>query len=154
MWTLRPAEPADLEALQDFVAALSVATRVQRFFIPLRGLPAALATALVQRDPSHRFVVAEHAGAPIALGQLAIVADGARAEIALVVADGWQRRGVGTGLLACLHSEAKRRGLRELVIETLAGNRGMLALARRAGFELRAHPDDAGLRLGRRLLAT
>ena len=152
MWTIRAAEPSDLDALQRFVGALSLASRVQRFFIPLRELPATVAGALVQRDPAHRFVVAEHAGAPIGLGQFVVLDDGRRAEVALVVADGWQRRGVGSGLLARLRADAQRRGLRELVLETLAANRGMRALARRAGFQLHLHPDDAALLVGRRAL--
>jgi hypothetical protein len=36
---LRAATPVDVDALQQFVAALSMRTRVQRFVAPLPGLP-------------------------------------------------------------------------------------------------------------------
>ena len=60
---------------------------------------------------------------------------------------------MGAGLLTRLMDEAARRGLREVLLETLAGNRGMRALARRGGFELQRHPGDPDLLLGRRQLA-
>ena len=151
MWHLRTAQAKDIDALQRFVGNLSLATRVQRFFVPLRELPGELVRALRQADPAHRFFVAEAEGEPIGLGQLAM--NGEQGEVALVVADAWQSRGVGAGLLARLLDEAARRGLREVLLETLAGNRGMRALARRGGFELQRHPGDPDLLLGRRQLA-
>lgn len=152
MWHLRTAQAKDIDALQRFVGSLSLATRVQRFFVPLRELPGELVRALRQADPAHRFFIAEAEGEPIGLGQLAV--SGEQGEVALVVADAWQNRGVGARLLARLLDEAARRGLREVLLETLAGNRGMRALARRGGFELQRHPGDPDLLLGRRQLAT
>jgi len=151
-WTLRLAAPADLPALQRFIGALSLRTRVQRFFLPLRELPIEVADALSRDDPAHRFVIAEDSTHPIGLGQLAVDVGGASAEVALVVADEWQGRGVGLGLLGWLAGEACRRGLHELALETLAGNRAMQALARRAGFALQRHPTDADVVVGRRRL--
>jgi GNAT superfamily N-acetyltransferase len=152
MWTLRLAGPADLPALQGFVGTLSVRTRAQRFTIPLRELPVVVADALARDDPAHRFVVAEHGDRTIGLGQL-VVAANATAEVALVVADDWQGLGVGRGLLSWLANEARRRGLRALVLETLIGNRAMQSLARRAGFTLSRDPDDADTVVGRQDLA-
>jgi N-acetylglutamate synthase-like GNAT family acetyltransferase len=151
MWRLRSAHANDVEALQRFVGDLSPATRVQRFFVPLRELPVDLVRALRQDDPAHRFVIAETGAEPIALGQLAV--SGEQGEIALVVADAWQGNGVGSRLLARLLDEASLRGLREVVMELLIGNRGMRALARRGGFELQRHPGDPDLLFGRRRLA-
>lgn len=152
MWRLRPAEAQDVDALHRFVGDLALATRVQRFFAPLRELPAEMVRALRQNDPAHQFVIAEFEGKPIALGQLAVC--GGHGEVALVVADEWQQRGVGVRLLARLVEVASRSGLRELRLETQIGNRGMRALARSVGFELRRHPADAVLLLGRLQLAS
>ena len=148
---LRPAHAGDVEALQRFVGRLSLASRVQRFFVPLRELPAEQVRALRQADPAQRFVIAEADAEPIALGQLAV--QGEQGEIALVVADAWQGGGVGSRLLGRLLDEASRGGLREVVMHLLAGNRGMRALARRSGFDLQRDPGDADLMIGRRRLA-
>jgi acetyltransferase len=152
---LRAALPSDIDAVQRFVAALSLRSRVQRFFAPLRELPAGLASALQRNDPSHRFVVAERDGEIVGLGQYAVDAGGERCEVALVIDDRVQGLGLGRRLLARLLADAAGAGLRQAVLETLAGNAAMRALARRCGFELERHPEDPDLVLGRRpLVAT
>lgn len=154
---LREAGAADLPALQRFVAGLSLPSRRQRFFVPLAELPAPLARALQEGDPAHRFVLAEAPqaapGEILAWGLLVADASGSQGELALVVGDRWQGRGLGARLLARLLGEARAAGLREAVIETLRGNEAMRALAQRGGFRLQRHPEDGGLLLGRRPLA-
>jgi len=56
------------------------------------------------------------------------------AEFAIVLADDWQGRGLGTEMLASLIAAAKRHGVRRLKGTTLAENREMIALARKLGF--------------------
>ena len=63
------------------------------------------------------------------------------AEFALVVADSWQGRGIGSRLLAKLIEAGRRRGVKRLYGEILATNRPMLELARKLGFELGRHED-------------
>src|SRR5262245_46355774 len=65
------------------------------------------------------------------------------AEFAIVLADDWQGRGLGRKLLTNLLDAAKREGVRRLVGSTLSSNSGMLALARRLGFQLARDPDSA-----------
>ena len=142
------AEPADLPRLQRFVASLSLRTRVQRFFFPARELPRGLVRAIEQADEDHVFVVAEHDGEVVGLGQYAADRSGTRCEIALVVADAWQGRGLGGRLLARVLENASHRGLREAILETKATNDAMQSLARRAGFTLRPHPEDDDLVVG------
>ena len=149
---LRAATPADVEALQHFVAALSTRTRVQRFFAPLPGLPLALSQALQRNDPAHRFVVAERDGVIVGLGQYAVEAPQERCEVALVVDDRLQGLGLGRRLLEWLLADAGRAGLRQAVLETMAGNTAMRRLAQRCGFRLEHHPEDADLVRGWRPL--
>jgi acetyltransferase len=61
------------------------------------------------------------------------------------VADDRQRRGLGYRLILRLIEDARSAGLRYAEGEVLRHNRAMLALARRAGFEVRRHPGDATL---------
>jgi acetyltransferase len=60
---------------------------------------------------------------------------GATAEIAVVVADAWQGRGLGRRLLDALIAAARRRGVRRLVGITLSDNVAMIAPAHALGFE-------------------
>ncbi len=46
----------------------------------------------------------------------------------MVVADGWQRHGVGTALLLSLATRAQARGAVTLMLDVLAENRDMLAM--------------------------
>jgi acetyltransferase len=147
------AQRADLPRLQRFVASLSLRTRVQRFFFPARELPRALVRAIEQADEDHVFVLAEHDGEVVGLGQYAAERLEARCEIALVVADAWQDRGLGGRLLSRVLENAAQRGLREATLETKATNGAMQSLARRAGFTLLPHPEDDDLVLGWRSLA-
>jgi len=150
---LRAAVPTDIDAVQRFIAALSLRSRVQRFFAPLRELPAGMASALQRDDPAHRFIVAERDGLVVGLGQYAVDPGGERCEVALVIDDRVQGLGLGRRLLARLLADAAGAGLRQAVLETLAGNAAMRALARRCGFELERHPEDPDLVRGWRLLA-
>jgi acetyltransferase len=63
------------------------------------------------------------------------------AEFAIVVADAWHGRGIGSRLLAKLIDVARRRGVRRLYGDILAQNRPMLELARKLGFTLGRHED-------------
>lgn len=73
--------------------------------------------------------------------------DAAPHEFALVVADAWQRRGIGLRLLEKLLEVSRHAGIARVVGYTFATNEAMKSLARRAGFHLRADPDDASLTL-------
>jgi RimJ/RimL family protein N-acetyltransferase len=59
------------------------------------------------------------------------------AEVAFVVEDGCQGRGLGSRLLRLLIAAARERGIRTLVAHTLPGNTRMRRLLERAGYPLR-----------------
>ena len=156
--TVRVAQPSDIGPLQQLYASLSTQTRAQRFFSPLRELPRALLNALECGDPAHRFLVIEGPEAKgdralLGLGQYAVELAQSRCELALLIADDWQGCGLGGRLLDQLLQDAGASGLRQARLETLHGNLAMLALARRAGFSVRTHPEDPLLLLACRALA-
>ena len=156
--TVRAAQPSDIGALQELYASLSKHTRAQRFFSPLRELPREMLNAIESGDPAHRFLVVEGPegkgnGTLLGLGQYAVEPGQAHCELALLIADEWQGCGLGTRLLDQLLQDAAASGLREARLETLHGNQAMRALARRAGFSVRMHPEDSLLLLGCRALA-
>jgi acetyltransferase len=68
-----------------------------------------------------------------------------RAECAIVVADGWQDRGLGTELMRTLATAAQARAIDCLEGTTLAENARIAAWARRFGFSVRTEPNSGGL---------
>jgi acetyltransferase len=75
------------------------------------------------------------------IGVARYVRDQDAAEFAIVVADAWQGRGIGTRLLTKLMDVARRRGLKHLYGDILGMNRPMLELMRKLGFRLERHED-------------
>jgi acetate---CoA ligase (ADP-forming) len=133
---VRPILPSDLQLLQDLHGRLSDQTVYFRFFGPRRELP---------RREFERFVTVDYVDrlALVALvdGELVAVARYDRApaeldaEVAFVVRDDQQRRGIGTVLLEHLASAARAVGIRRFVADTLAENHPMLNVFRHVGFE-------------------
>ena len=80
--------------------------------------------------------------------------DGCSCEFALVVADAWQGKGIGTRLMQDLQQAAAARGFRELEGEVLTDNTNMLQLMHDLGFSVEAVPDDAQLKRVRKTLNT
>lgn len=72
--------------------------------------------------------------------------DAGGAEFAIVVADAWQRKGIGSLLLDALLQYARSAGIGQLHGITLATNQAMYQLARKHGFTLRNDPRDATVR--------
>lgn len=99
----------------------------------------------VETDGVERFV---------GVGRYVVDAATRSAEVALVLADAWQRQGLGRRLLETLLEHARSTGVREMVGLVLATNVAMLRLARSMGFTVSAVPDDATVQRIRRELET
>jgi RimJ/RimL family protein N-acetyltransferase len=132
---LRPIEPADEAALTSLYARLSPETAYQRFFTVMRRLPPEWPRILANVDYDRRMaIVAVEPG--VALVGVARYDHDPRtdeAEIALVVQDAWQGRGLGTALMAELLDYAEARGIRRFRAYVLADNHRMLRLIRELG---------------------
>ncbi|CAM5472375.1 hypothetical protein SFUMM280S_01029 [Streptomyces fumanus] len=81
------------------------------------------------------------AGRIVGLGHL--LWDGDETEVALLVEDAWQRRGIGAGLLARLVAMAAEAGCAQVYAVTQASNTAMVAAMRRPGPAPRL-PDRGG----------
>jgi GNAT superfamily N-acetyltransferase len=73
-------------------------------------------------------------------------------EFALVVADIWQRKGIGTQLMTALMKAARKHGLKEMEGEILSSNNHMLDLVRGLGFAFKNHPEDASVNIASHML--
>lgn len=74
-------------------------------------------------------------------------------EFAITVADEWSGAGLASSIMRHLMRCAARDGYTQIVGNVLAENAAMLALARRLGFQIQRHPDEANLVQVRRRLA-
>ena len=133
--------------LQAFVRRLSLQSRRFRFFSGIVELPTQLLERLVHLDRRRGLALValnEPSGSAVIIAEARCVLDPAEghAEFALAVADEFQRRGLGERLLKTLVTYASHRGVRRLFGEIMADNHGMLALARRLGFQVQSNALD------------
>lgn len=130
---LRPIRSDDQDRLIAFHDRLSRQTAYQRFFSVMRRLPPDWAHWLANVDYQRRLaLLAEHgeAGAPELVGVARYESTDQQdtAEIAFVIQDDWQNRGLGTILLDALLAAAEARGIRRFRAYVLAGNARMIDL--------------------------
>jgi GNAT superfamily N-acetyltransferase len=78
----------------------------------------------------------------IAVGRYYILEDMHVADIAFVVRDNYQNKGVGTGLFSYLTYIAKKQGLLGFLALVLMENQPMLHLIRKMGFEIEEKLDE------------
>lgn len=150
---MRTVMPEDAPAIQAFVRALSPLARRRRFLAAVNELAPPVLAAMVRNDGREgRSLVITAGDAVVALGQHSLVAGTRTAEIAVVVADAWQGRGLGRSLMAAILQFAFARGLERVVGEAYDDNAPLLALTRRFGFFARRNAGERGLvRLEREL---
>ncbi len=150
---MRPAYPADAPAIQAFVRRLSPDTRRKRFFGPIVELsPQQLERLTVSASPADLNLLVFGAGELVGMAQC-VVTGGAEAEFALVVADRWQRRGIGMAICRALLEHAREQRLVRLAGFILWENQAMLGLASKLGFSL-ARDGDATLIRATMVLST
>jgi acetyltransferase len=149
--TLRPIRPEDAELEQEFVKNLSHNSRYFRFMNTVRELTPAMLVRFTQIDYDREMAfvaVREEGGREIEIGVARYITspDARSCEFAVVVADAWQRRGLGRRMLERLIEVARWRGLQTMVGHILGGNQSMLALCKKLGFEISDHPEDAAMK--------
>lgn len=136
--TLRPVLPQDHRLLAELIDGLSDHSRNQRFPNAQQPVSPDEVTALACVDYRRHLALVvgiEHDGRErlVAEARYLIDEDG-HAEVALVVADAWQRSGIGTWAMLALSRAAGEAGAGWLQGNVLAENRAMLGLMRRCRF--------------------
>jgi succinyl-CoA synthetase alpha subunit/RimJ/RimL family protein N-acetyltransferase len=133
---LRPARPEDRPLFVDLLSRLSPESRVFRFFSEVD--PETAADLLLKGGPPERVVLVVLFGQPeriIATGEYALE-DEDSAEVAFLVDEEFQGKGLGTLLLERLALLAVRQGIRRFHAYTLPDNQPMLEVFRASGFEV------------------
>ena len=148
--TIRPIRPQDANLEQEFVRHLSAESRYFRFMDSPQELSPRMLSHFTQIDYDlHMAFIAVTAqgGGELEVGVARYVADNDRqmCEFALVVADDWQKRGIGTLLMQTLAATARAARVRAMFGDVLSGNDKMLRLAARLGFSARLNEADPRL---------
>lgn len=134
---LRLARPSDAPRVRAFLERLSSDTRRRRFGTPQPRVSSSLVRHFVFPDPRRRMIVV--ATAPLeGTERIVGIADSAfvgpeTAEIAFVVADELQGRGLGHLLAQAAAAIAARRGARRLKADISGGGAAALAVMRGLG---------------------
>jgi AcrR family transcriptional regulator/RimJ/RimL family protein N-acetyltransferase len=140
---IRLARPEDADAVSAMHERCSERSRYQRYF----SLADWRGTRLYRLAGGHRgatLVVMSEDGRIVGLGNMfpdPSEGSGA-AEVALIVEDEYQGRGVGMKLLTALLHYAVRLGFSEVVASVLAENKGMLTLMQRSGLDWKTRVED------------
>jgi acetyltransferase len=145
--TIRPIRPEDAVLEKQFVKELSPEAKFFRFMNALQELSQNMLIRLTQLDYDRELAlvaVIDSGAEKIELGVARYFTnpDGETAEFAVVVADEWQHRGLGTRLMSCLIDAAREKGLKSFRGEILADNVKMLGLMRRMAFACHIKTDD------------
>ena len=139
---VRSVRADDAPRIETFHRALSLETIHFRYFSGLAVLPKLIVRRFSQPDPLRECVlVAELADALIGLASYHRCGAEDVAEVAFVVADAHQGRGLGTLLLEALAEHARAHGIASFRADTLAGNRAMLRVFHDAGFAVEREAD-------------
>ena len=135
--TIRPIDPGDKDRLATFFSRLSDESRRRRFLGPKPKLSSRELQFLTDVDQCrHVALVAVDADeAIVGVGRYATWHESPdRAEMAFVVLDAWQGRGLGTRLGEHLVARARVSGIAALTGSTLASNTPAKALLKHLGF--------------------
>jgi acyl-CoA synthetase (NDP forming)/GNAT superfamily N-acetyltransferase len=144
---IRPVSPDDKELLVEFYARVSDESKYYRFFSPM--------PVLSDKDV-HRFTEVDYVdrvafvltlrGRMIAIGRYDVVKPG-EAEVAFLVEDAYQGRGIGQLLLEHLAQAARERGVQKFVAEVLPDNHRMIQTFRDAGYKVASGYEDGVISL-------
>ncbi|GLW99810.1 GNAT family N-acetyltransferase [Microtetraspora sp. NBRC 16547] len=140
---VRPLTPLYREAVRDLHERCSPESRRFRYFTAMPSLPPRVFERLCDRDHG-RALVAGHDGQVVAMANLVFTPDPGIAEMAFLVEDRWQGRGLGRILGRMLLEEARDLGFAEVRASFLSDNARMRRLLLSLGATL-AYTEDPGV---------
>ncbi len=147
---IRPVLPEDAVPMEEMFGRMSAASRYFRFFSPMKELRRDLLVRFTQVDYDREIalVAISEDGEDMAgktgcrlegAGRIHTMPDsgapgGMRAEFAVSIPDDRHGQGVGAAILRRCLEIADERGIRRITGEVMAGNTGMVSLAKKLGF--------------------
>jgi acetyltransferase len=150
--TLRHIAPTDAAREQAFVHGLSSQSSYLRFHGTVKDLSKKDLEKFT--NPDSRNAVAlivlcsgETSEEEIGVARYVIDPDGVNCEFAIVVADAWQKRGIGTRLMNALIRHLQVSGVKRISGSVLKGNSAMRKFVKQLDFAETNIPDDPSILL-------
>jgi len=142
----RPVKPTDEAALSEMLYSLSAESVQKRYMSRTVAFPHKDVQHLANVDYKNNLaivgVVPGIAGEEIvAIGQYFLDPKLGKAEVAFVVQDEWQQKGMGTLLLKFLSKIAKARDVKSFHAKVLPQNKAMLAVFHNSGYNVKTEFD-------------
>jgi acetyltransferase len=149
---LRHIAPSDAAREQAFVRGLSPQSSYLRFHSTIKDLSKKGIEKFT--NPDSRNAVAlivlrsgQTSEEEIGVARYVIDPDGMNCEFAIVVADMWQKRGIGTRLMNALIKHLQAGGVKRISGTVLKRNSAMRKFIKQLGFEETNIPDDPSMLL-------
>ncbi|CAM3672483.1 bifunctional GNAT family N-acetyltransferase/acetate--CoA ligase family protein [Nocardiopsis rhodophaea] len=144
---IRPIVPEDADLLRAFHLRLSPETIYYRFFAPYPKLSNRDVERFTHVDYEDRVaLVATISDVMVAVVRYDKVSEG-EAEVAFVVEDAHQGRGLASVLLEHIGAAARERGIHRFIADVLPENRRMVNVFREAGYTAQQTFDEGVIRL-------
>ena len=160
-YTIRPIHPDDAHMLKKLVSELSPQSRYFRFVSSMAELPPSMLARFTLIDYDREMalvaVVKERTATPegdiseteriVGVSRYVTNPDQSSCEFALVVADDFNGKGLGSRLMESIMDVAREKGLSEIEGLVLANNSGMLKLMRGLGYQVKSYAEDPDFKL-------
>ncbi|WP_344865259.1 bifunctional GNAT family N-acetyltransferase/acetate--CoA ligase family protein [Planomonospora alba] len=144
---VRPIRPADADRLRAFYSRLSEESIYFRFFGPRPRLSDREVTRFTNVDYVDRVALIATIGTEmVAVIRYDRIEDG-EAEVAFLVEDAHQGRGVASVLLEHLAETARENGIARFVADVLPANQKMMAVLKQAGYTAQSRFADGVVRM-------
>ncbi len=145
---LRPVKISDESLVKNFFYSLSDNSMYRRFISVRTDMHHERLQQFVVIDYTREMVIVaviehEEGEQIVGIGQYGIDETNHVAEVAVVVRDEWQGKGIGSQLLSYLTYLAKRGGLLGFTAEVLVENRPMMKLFERGGFDIEKRRSES-----------
>jgi acetyltransferase len=160
-YTVRPIHPDDADMLQELMQHLSQENRYFRFISSIVELPPSMLArfTLIDYDREMALVAVfkeRRSGASgevpeteriVGVSRYVTNPDQSSCEFALVVADDFSGKGLGSRLMLSIMDVAREKGLSEIEGLVLAQNPGMLKLMKGLGYTIKPFAEDPDFKL-------
>jgi acyl-CoA hydrolase/GNAT superfamily N-acetyltransferase len=142
----RPVKPTDEPALSEMLYSLSRESVHTRYFTYTMTFPHRDVQRLTNIDYNQNLAIVGVVPGPgdeeiVAIAQYFLDPKTGAAEVAFIVQDEWQQKGMGTFLLAYVTQVARQRGVKTFYAKVLPQNRPMLAIFHNSGFKVNTEFD-------------
>ncbi len=142
----RPVKPTDEEALSEMLYSLSRASVEKRYFTHTKTFPHKDVQKLTNIDYEQNLSIIGCVPGPageeiVAIGQYFLDPKTQTAEVAFIVQDEWQDKGMGGYLMRYLSDTAASRGVRKFYATVLPKNRAMLNVFHNSGYKINTEFD-------------